>query len=73
MSTQPIETLELRALEQRNRLHQDATELKGKIAAVREKISVVRNVRDHFGLAALVAVFAGLVSGYGVTGIFTRR
>ena len=73
MSTQPIETLELRALEQRNRLHQDATELKGKIAAVREKMSVARNARDHFGSAAVVAVVAGLLSGYGFAGIFTRR
>ena len=32
MSTLPVETLELRALEERNRIHQTASELKTKIA-----------------------------------------
>ena len=73
MSTQPLETLELRALEQRNRLHQDATELKEKIAAAREKLSVEKNVREHFTKAALVVSIAGLVAGHAFAGIFTRR
>jgi hypothetical protein len=73
MSTQPLESLELRALEQRNRLHQDATELKEKIAAAREKLSVERNVREHFTTAALVVTIAGLLAGHGFAGMFTRR
>jgi ribosomal protein L3 len=73
MSTQPLESLELRALEQRNRLHQDATELKEKMAAAREKLSVARNVREHFTHAALVMTIAGLLAGHGFAGMFTRR
>jgi hypothetical protein len=73
MSTQPLESLELRALEQRNRLHQDATELKEKMAAAREKLSVERNVREHFTKAALVMTIAGLLAGHGFAGMFTRR
>jgi hypothetical protein len=73
MSTQPLESLELRALEQRNRLHQDARELKEKIAAAREKLSVERNVREHFTTAALVVTIAGLLAGHGFAGMFTRR
>ena len=73
MSTHPLETLELRALEQRNRLHQDVTELKEKIAAAREKLSVQRNVRAHFTKAALVVSIAGLLAGNGFAGMFTRR
>ena len=73
MSTLPLETLELRALEQRNRLHQDATELKEKIAAAREKLSVQRNVRAHFTKAALAVSIAGLLAGHGFAGMFTRR
>lgn len=73
MSTHPLETLELRALEQRNRLHQDVTELKEKIAAAREKLSVQRNVRAHFTKVALVVSIAGLLAGNGFAGMFTRR
>ncbi len=73
MSTRPVETLELRALEQRKRLHQDATELKGKIAAAREKFSLVRNAREHFVGAALLVTLAGVATGFGFAGIFTRR
>ena len=73
MSTHPLETLGLRALEQRNRLHQDATELKEKIAAARAKLSVQRNVRAHFTKAALVVSITGLLTGHGFAGMFTRR
>jgi len=73
MSTHPLETLELRAREQRNRLHQDAKELKEKIAAAREKLSVQRNVRAHFTTAVLVVSITGMLAGHGFAGMFTRR
>ena len=37
MSILPIESLELQAMEQRNRLHKTTAELKTKVAAAREK------------------------------------
>jgi hypothetical protein len=73
MSAEPVENLELRAVEQRNRLHQTTSELKGKIAETREQLDPARNVREHFaGIAAASAALALLV-GYGVAGMFTRR
>ena len=38
MSAEPVENLELRAVEQRNRLHQTTSELKGKISETREQL-----------------------------------
>jgi hypothetical protein len=73
MSDQPVQDLELRAVEQRNRLHHTTSELKGKITATREQLDPAKNVREHFaGVAAGVSALALLV-GYGVAGMFTRR
>jgi hypothetical protein len=73
MSTSPLENLELRALQQRNHLHQTATELRAKITAAREKLDVATNAREHFTGAAMVIGAPCLVSGYGVAGMFTRH
>jgi hypothetical protein len=73
MSAEPVENLELRAVEQRNRLHQTASELKGKIAQTREQLDPARNVREHFAVVATAAGTLALLVGYGVAGMFTRR
>jgi len=73
MITPPVDNLELRALEERNRLHQTATELRRKIAAVREKVDPVNNAREHFMGAAAVVSVIGLAVGYSFAGIFTRH
>ena len=73
MSTPPVDNLELRALEERNRLHQTATELRTKIAAVREKVNPVNNARTHFRGVAAVVTAIGLAVGYSFAGIFTRH
>ncbi len=73
MSTPPVDKLELRALEERNRLHQTASELRTKIAAVREKVDPVNNARVHFMGAAAVVTAIGVAAGYSFAGIFTRR
>ena len=73
MSAEPVENLELRAVEQRNRLHQTTSELKGKIADTRAQLDPAKNVREHFaGVAAATGALALLV-GYGIAGMFTRR
>jgi hypothetical protein len=73
MSTQPVESLELQAIEQRNQLHQTTSELKQKIVATREKFDVSRNLRQHFpGVAVAVATIA-LFSGYRFGGTLARR
>lgn len=69
----PIENLELRALEQRQQLHQRATELKSKIDDTRENLSLTNQSREHFAPAAVAASLLGLVAGYAFTGMFTSR
>jgi len=70
MSTSPLEKLELQAMEQRNQLHQTATELKGKISATREKFELTRNAREHFAGMAIAVSVLGLIAGYAAAGLF---
>jgi hypothetical protein len=72
MSTPSIEDLQLRALEQRNRLHKSADQLRAKVQAGRERLRVSKKAREHFlGASVLVSVL-GLGLGYGLGGMFTR-
>lgn len=70
MSTTPTYELELRAAEQRKRLHNSVQDLKYQ---VRDKLGVKRNVREYMGVAAGVASLLGLVLGYGFAGMFARH
>ena len=61
MSTNPqVQNLELRAMEQRNQLHQSVTELKQKVSDVREKLDIKKNVQRHI-LATALTLSAVLV------------
>jgi len=73
MSPEPVENLELRAVEERQRLHQTTAELKGKIADTRERLDPAANVRKHFASIAGALGAVALILGYGVAGMFTRR
>ena len=70
MSTTPTYELELRAAEQRKRLHNSVEELRYQ---VRDKLNIKRNVRRYLGVASGVATVVGLVLGYGFAGMFTRH
>ena len=70
MSTTPTYELELRAAEQRKRLHNSMEELKYQ---VRDKLNVKRNVRQYMLAASGVASLMGLVLGYGFAGMFTKH
>ncbi len=61
--------LELRAAEQRRRLHNSVSELR---TQMREKLNVKKNAREYVWPASGVAGLIGVVLGYGVAGIFTR-
>jgi|1185.fasta_scaffold1491207_2 hypothetical protein len=63
MSAQPVENLELRALEQRRQIHETAVELKGKISAAKEKLDVTRNLREHLFAVAMGIGVASLLLG----------
>ena len=56
MSTNPqVQNLELRAMEQRNQLHQRVTELKQKVSDVREKLDIKKKVARHVTATSLIA------------------
>jgi hypothetical protein len=73
MSTVPIESLQLRAFEQRSQLHKTASDLREKIEHIREKLRFTKQVRDHLVTASLAAGLVGLASGYAVAGRFMPR
>ena len=62
MSAQPVENLELRAMEQRRQIHETAEELKGKIHEAREKLDVRRKLSEHRLAVALVLGAASLLA-----------
>lgn len=70
MSTMPSSDLELRAADERRRLHSSVTELKSR---VRETLDVKRNVRKHVLLGSGIVALLSLIVGYGIAGVFTRR
>ncbi|HET7441088.1 MAG TPA: hypothetical protein VFJ47_07295 [Terriglobales bacterium] len=70
MSTVPSYELELKAADERRRLHNSVEELKYQ---VRSKLDVKRNVRQYLPIAAGVVSVVGLVLGYGFAGMFTSR
>jgi hypothetical protein len=65
--------LELKALEQRNRLHRRAEELRAKIEEGREKLRFSKHARQHFVAASLIASIAGLGIGYGLGGLVVSK
>jgi hypothetical protein len=64
----PVDVLEKRAADQRRHLHNSVSELRH---SVRERLDVKRNVRDHLWPVAGTVALIGLVTGYGIAGVFT--
>jgi hypothetical protein len=71
MSTQPLETLQLRALEQRSQLHRSASDLRERVNRTKDQLSLPKQARKHLVAISTIAILAGFVMGYGVAGIFT--
>ncbi len=69
-NNEPTYTLEVRAADQRRRLHSSVVELRSR---VRERLDLKQNAREYLRPAAGVAAVLGLALGYGVTGMFTRH
>ena len=65
----PTDVLELRASEQRRRIHNSVSELR---TQMRDKLDLKKNAREYVWPASGVVGLVGLVLGYGVAGIFTR-
>ncbi len=69
-SSMPVEVLEERAADQRRQLHNTVVELK---SSLRESLDIRRTAREYLLPAAGAAAFLGLLLGYGLAGMFTRR
>ncbi len=65
----PTDILELRAEEQRRRLHNSVAELR---TQVREKLDIKKNARQYVWPASGAVALTGLVIGYAFGGFFTR-
>lgn len=70
MSTAPVENLELRALEQRERIQRTALELVSKVDRTKQKLNVEYMVREHLGSAVAAAGTVAFLLGFAVVGIF---
>jgi hypothetical protein len=68
-----LDNLELRAIEQRQRIHETAEEIRSKVAAGRERLDVTNNVREHFTSVAVVSSLVAIAIGFSVGGIFRSR
>jgi hypothetical protein len=73
MSANPVDRLEILALQQRNNVHDTLEEVKGKVVEVRAKFDPNANAREHFLAASLIVSSIAFVAGYGFAGIFTRN
>lgn len=73
MSANPVDRLEIQALQQRNHVHETIDELKGKVVAVRAKLDPNINAREHLFSASLIVSSIAFLTGYGLAGLFTRR
>jgi hypothetical protein len=72
MSALVLENLQLQALEQRNRLHLKANELRSKLWTTREKLNVKKQAHDHLLAASILAAVVGLSAGYRSGAMFTK-
>jgi len=70
MTELPSYDLELKAAEERRRLHGTLAELRSR---VQEELDVKKRVREHLGPACAIAALLTLGLGYSVAGIFVRR
>ncbi len=70
MAELPSHDLELKAAEERRRLHRSLGELRSRM---HEELDLKKHVRQHLGVASAVAVLAGLGLGYSIAGLFVRN
>ncbi len=70
MSELPSYDLQLKAAEERRRLHAAVSELRSR---VHSDLDVKKQVRRHLGIVCAVASVLALGLGYSFTGIFVRH
>jgi hypothetical protein len=70
MTDLPSYDLELKAADERRRLHDSIEELR---CQVRDKLDVSKHAREHLGLACSLAAVASMATGYAFGGMFVHR
>jgi hypothetical protein len=70
MAELPSNDLEIKAADERRRLHQTIVELRSR---VHEEFDLKRRIRDRLGRACAVVALVGLGLGYSLTGLFVRH
>lgn len=64
----PTDILEMRAAEQRRRIHETVLELRGQLE---DKLDVRKKASEYIVPASGAAAFLGLLFGYGVASMFS--
>lgn len=65
----PSYDLELRAADERQRLHASMKELRSRLS---ETLDIRKNAREHLGSACALTALVSLAAGYAVAGMFVR-
>jgi hypothetical protein len=74
MSASPSpERLEIRAHQERERIHRTALQLISKVDDAKQRLTLSHNVRAHFTATVLVTIALSFLCGHAVAGIFTER
>jgi hypothetical protein len=73
MSSLPLDHLEKRAIQERNELHETASELRSKFEVTRENLRASNLARQHFGHASWIVTLVGFTLGYTISGVFSKR
>jgi hypothetical protein len=70
MNELPSYDLELKAADERRRLHEVVTEFRSR---VREELDIKKHIRERLLAVCGIAAVLGLGLGYSLTGLFVRR
>jgi hypothetical protein len=70
MNDPDVDQLELRALEERNQIHESVQQLRSEVTQVRRVLDPQRNARKYFLPASLIVSGIAFVCGYGFAGRF---
>jgi hypothetical protein len=73
MSTAPIESLHLKAVEQRADIHRTVSELRQKASTVRDRLKFSKQAREHLLAGSVITALLGFAVGYGIAGLFTSE
>jgi hypothetical protein len=73
MSENSVERLEIRALQQRNDIHEAIGELKDKVLEVRSKLDPNANAREHLLAACVIVSSIGFLAGHAFAGMLLER